>query len=125
MPLDLDLVRTILIKTDQEKYEFSPEVFVTNKYDSYTVGYYLHMLKEAGYIRIVGAENCTNPYEVAAVQGLTWDGYEYLNSVRSDTVWKKVKTSMANSCKETTLAAVKVLAEEAAIMMAKAAMQQL
>lgn len=124
MKLDMDLVRTILIKVEEDDIETDPAVFITPEHDSREIGFHICMLKEAGYINAVLAKTCTNPYEVAAIQGLTWRGYDFLSAIRSDTVWVKTKSSIAKSCKETTLAVVKTLAEEAAVVMARAALQQ-
>ena len=115
MKLDMDLVRTILIKVEEDDIETDPAVFITPEHDSREIGFHVCMLKEAGYVNAVLAKTCTNPYEV---------GYDFLSAIRSDTVWVKTKSSIAKSCKETTLAVVKTLAEEAAVVMARAALQQ-
>ena len=49
------------------------------------------MMYEAGLISDYKAQYAGNSLYSFGVSNLTWEGYEYLDKIRDDSIWKKVK----------------------------------
>jgi hypothetical protein len=59
-------------------------------YDDETVAYHVIIMGEAGLLVVIDESTLAG---IAAIPvRLTWAGYEFIESVRDDTVWKNVKT---------------------------------
>ena len=91
MKRDMDLIRTILLKLDAD-----PEVDGAHSraainlgiadYKSEEVNYHAAMLIEAGYL----AGN-TKRMDVVLVSKLTWQGHDFLDSIRDPKIWVRTK----------------------------------
>jgi Hypothetical protein (DUF2513) len=97
MKRDLDLIRDILL--DVENWNIpQPLTLGSLEYEGKTkqeIGYQLELLEDAGYIdaRIIkGPEGIT--YDDAFIVRMTMAGHDYLDSVRSQEVWNKTKTTL-------------------------------
>lgn len=97
MKLNHECVRTLLLEIETNKqlgeplteYNFKDNV-VFEKYDFETVMYTLLKLKEAEYIKI------QLRWESGRVIGylindITWSGHEFLDNIRDNETWSKVK----------------------------------
>lgn len=93
MQRDMDLVRQILIELEQNDVARYKQMEVPG-YDDAQVGYHCYLLHQAGLI--VASEFDTHdhilPYYLP--MHLTWDGHEFLNSVKSPSDWERVKKSV-------------------------------
>lgn len=61
-------------------------------YDSDLISYHFYILKQAGLIEAT----CTKVMDVGlscVATSITWEGHEFLDKVRSDTTWNKIKTA--------------------------------
>ena len=92
MKRNWDLVRKILMALEdiQDTTSIMEPGAVTG-YDEEIVSYHLQLLIEAGLID----GNCNSlsgktPLHCRATR-LTWEGHEFLDRIRSDTVWNRVK----------------------------------
>lgn len=93
MKRDMDLVRALLLKLEAMSSSHSTTTFTTDDediavegYDEEQIAYHLLLLQEAGFIegkRFVSGE--------FSFRRLTWNGHEFLDSVRDPEVWKKTK----------------------------------
>ena len=106
MKRDMDLIRKILIKIEKE-YDGSRPIQVDRieEYDRSDVEYNLGLLVDAGYVK---------PLKGLAylVRGITWNGHEFLDAVRSDDVWRRVRERLAILGGTASLATIKALADE-------------
>lgn len=91
---DMDLVRDLLLKIDSDKrfdgtawihYSTAEEMGITN-HSTEEVGYHLNLLMEAGFIKAKGAMEL-----MPVINKLTWQGHEFLDDIRDDTIWGKTK----------------------------------
>jgi hypothetical protein len=55
-------------------------------------------------------------------QRLTWEGHEFLDGIRSNSVWERTKKSFREKGVEMTFDLVKVVAKEAAVAVMKGAL---
>ena len=83
MKRDMDLIRSILIGTEQLPHGEIVELEI----DGFTpdeISYHVMLLHEAGYL--IG-----HAAHVWHVERLTWEGHEFLEASRDDTRWNKAK----------------------------------
>ena len=123
MKRNMDLIRKILIVI--EEYPHFPEIvsgkpaisFDIPDHDEEEIYYHLKLLSEAGLI--LTSSGRTFSYRL--VQGLTWQGHEFLELMKKDTHWNKAKEAM----KETGGMAFEVLMRILLETATKAALGQL
>ena len=90
MKRDLDLVRKILIAIE-DKPNLEPEEITIQEYEFEVVAFHLLILKEAGLVDAVMSEDAAGELIGAFAIRLTWNGFEFLDLARNDTVWNKSK----------------------------------
>ena len=66
-------------------------------YDSKTVAYHCKILNDAGLISDYGAQFAGNELWSFGVGSLTWEGHEFLDKIRDDTIWSKTKTTILDN----------------------------
>lgn len=95
MKRDIDLTRKILFIIE-ENNSFYTGVSIPG-YDSLLIYHHLAIMRDAGLI-YVRVDNPDYPIDenINAVR-LTWEGHEFLEAVRDDKRWEKVKVEMAKS----------------------------
>jgi hypothetical protein len=84
MKRDMELVRLLLLRT-----EGGEEIESLNKYDQATRAYHAAIMKEAGLIDATILDDVNGLPYGAIILRLTWDGHEFLDSIRDNTLWKK------------------------------------
>ena len=93
MKRDMDLIRHIMIQIE-DKYETT--ALYNLEIEGYTkdqVATHCKMLYEAGLISDYKSEYADNRLYRFGVGNLTWDGYDYLDKIRDDSIWNKVKVT--------------------------------
>lgn len=106
MKLDMELVRRILLLIEEQEDD---KFHIPEDVDLNVAGYHLNLLKEKGYInvKIFYADNI--PYFISGCS-LTWEGHEFLDSIRNDTVWNKVMDTLKQEGGSITLEILKSFA---------------
>lgn len=94
MKRDMDLIRAILLHISDHEEAMVQEVKL-DQFSPAQVAYHVNLLAEAGYI--TGMPTQTLPYDVPEwiEVRLTWDGYEFIDAARNETVWAKFKKTVA------------------------------
>nr|DAX74603.1 MAG TPA: TRANSCRIPTIONAL REGULATOR SLYA, TRANSCRIPTION FACTOR, GLOBAL REGULATOR.85A [Caudoviricetes sp.] len=99
MKFEPELVRNILL--DIEELHQYPEPFIfssnsnfnrANKYEINTIVYHCKLLSEAGFINWTPKFDGSNSLYVAFVHGMTYEGHQFLDSIRSPKVWRETKS---------------------------------
>jgi len=97
MKRDWDMIREILgkteectLNTDAVRLSDFPES------DAASASYHVALLIDAGLIDGQVANTMGAGEKDFFAQRLTWEGHEFLDSIRSDTVWKKTKKLFAD-----------------------------
>lgn len=98
MKFEPEVARDILLDIEElhhypNTFTFStPEKFDrAKKYDIDTIVYHCNLLEEAGFLKwkpIYGNDE----FQMGFVNGLTYDGHQFLDSVRSPKVWRETKS---------------------------------
>ena len=92
---DLDVIRKILLHiekrqdTPREVLNIDDFICVCNNPRILTEN--IEVLEDAGYIELTKSSRGYISEGVGGVKCITFDGYEYLDAVRNDDVWQKVK----------------------------------
>ena len=107
MKRDMELVRELLLEVEkQEPNTIKQEVeYEDDKWTGEEVMGHLNLLNNRNLIAgtVIAEEYCI------ALEGLTWEGHDFLDSIRDEGVWKKVKSKLATVGGGATLEIVKTL----------------
>ncbi|QOZ66816.1 MULTISPECIES: DUF2513 domain-containing protein [Bradyrhizobium] len=98
MKLEVDLVRQLLLHIEEHATRPISDLD-SIKIDGWTedqIGYHVVQLKDAGFIEasISSVPDNENPdlvHVIYSVRRLTYKGHEFVETVRDDTIWRKVK----------------------------------
>jgi hypothetical protein len=94
MKRDFDLIRKILTEVESQEAFRHFHGFEYEGYSVNTVNEHIELLIEAGLIegyvtRFADGETGHN-----SIRRLTWAGHDFLESMRDDTIWKRVKETV-------------------------------
>lgn len=87
---------------------FDPSVLATDfdgELSAELANYHLTLLNEAGFLHAVrrdysnavGSLNGRSQWGVGDVLGLSWEGHEFLDTIRDDTVWFRTKAKLTHA----------------------------
>ena len=96
MKRDMDLVREILLKIEEKHIYTTITNLRIDGYDMATVAYHCKIMHEAGLISDYGSSPGNNTIYMFQVGGLTWEGNDYLDKIRDNSIWKKTKDTIAS-----------------------------
>lgn len=98
MKRDFELIRKLLIFFEDKQSPKHCEVPEIEGYDDKsTIKGHLVLLYEAGLLRCEPVKSSTSDRVIYVIPfDLTWEGHEFLDKVRDDTVWRKI-TGMVSS----------------------------
>ena len=94
MKRDMDLVRLILLEIEDKYRSTAIYDLAIDGYDTEMVAYHCKILYEAGLISDYKAQYADNEIYGLGVGSLTWDGNDFLEKIRDDSQWKKVKETI-------------------------------
>ena len=92
-------------KADSTSWLQSDEI---KGFDAHTVAYHYVLLTEAGLIKSIDISSMEE--EDFAALSLTWQGHEFLDKIRNDTVWNKVKLTIQSKSLDLSFDAIKTIA---------------
>ena len=92
-PGDLDLLRKLLIFFEDKPDGAPVEVPPIDGYSELQIKYHLVLMHEARFLSCERIFSSSDPQRVIYVIPfqLTWQGHEFLQSIKDDTVWRKLK----------------------------------
>lgn len=94
MKRNLELVRAILLAMEDAPHGFAPHPFTIAGYDDETIGHHIWLMAQGGLVTAVPVTAQQDPSPTAMPESITWEGHEFLDAVRNDTVWRKLKADM-------------------------------
>ncbi|WP_044296265.1 DUF2513 domain-containing protein [Robinsoniella peoriensis] len=96
MKRDMELVRKILFEIENSIDNVAEYNLKIQGYSVEQIAYHCAILYEGGYIfdyeGDYGSDNITG----FGVGRLTWEGHDFLDKIREDTVWNKTKETIAS-----------------------------
>jgi hypothetical protein len=90
MKRDMELIRKILFFLESRVFLKAEFDLPIEGYERDVVRYHILLLAQAGLIDFEPEKTKTGRIVRAHVLGLNWAGHEFLDSVRSEKVWKKL-----------------------------------
>lgn len=91
MKRDMDLVRQILFRMEENDGGYADPEFGVDGYAEDVVGHHVWLMEQAGLITAEEVTHLGSSSPIAIPLSVTWSGHDFLASVRNDTVWQKVK----------------------------------
>ena len=120
MKRDLDLVRSILIYVENAADEVDADDMATERWPIETVAYHVRLMAHHGLVDVSRDARDMNGGTIElTVAGITWDGQDYLDSIREPKVWGRVKKTIAGTVRSTTLDVVRQTASMVALAMVR------
>src|SRR5262245_2404043 len=92
MQRDMDLIRTLLLETESHGNPLWPFRPTAAGYSPEQVAYHVQLLADAGYVD--AADMSTLGRLDWRPRSLTWQGHEFLDATRNETVWHKLKAEL-------------------------------
>ena len=91
MKRDMDLIRKIMLKIEEE-YRSSAIINLSiDGYDRETVAYHCRILNDAGFVSDYEGRYASDQLYMFWVGPLTWEGNDFLDKIRDDGIWHKTK----------------------------------
>ena len=91
MKRDMEFVRLILLKIEEEYRSTALYNLKIDGYDMETTAYHCKILHEAGLISDYGSQYADGQIWNFGVGSLTWEGNDFLDKIRDNSRWKRVK----------------------------------
>ncbi|GIN71146.1 hypothetical protein J14TS2_16210 [Bacillus sp. J14TS2] len=113
MKRNMELVRELLllIESNNDRRELD----IPDDWDREFVAYHLKILDQAGFIKNNTKWADNKPMWMFA--SITWEGHEFLDSIRNDDVWSKTKAGIKQKGLEIGNVPIEVLKEYAKLQM--------
>ena len=120
---NMDMVRVILLKIEDEHNGKHPLcIKQIEDYDSTSIIYHMDMLSQAGFIRDYEGTDQNLEHSYAAdewidkgllvtVDGLTWEGHDFLEKIRDISAWGKIKKAITDKGLPLTVDVIKEVAK--------------
>ncbi|WP_307739005.1 DUF2513 domain-containing protein [uncultured Parolsenella sp.] len=107
MKRDMDLVRCILMTVEKADGEVTDSRLLDCTGDIGRLAFHVELLQSHGLlVSEVFRDGMGDPMSVS-ISGLTWEGYDYLDAIRSQKVWNKAKEAISKAVGDTSLSVVK------------------
>ncbi len=104
MKRDMDLIRKLLLQLEGEQVDL-------NEYESSQIEFHKALIWEKGLAEgpkpIYSYQRGTKTVGRAILEKLTWEGYDFLDGIREESRWMKVKDHLKGAGKIVTLESVK------------------
>jgi DNA-binding PadR family transcriptional regulator len=90
MKLEPKLVREILLKIEDHQSTVPIRNFSIDGVANDVIYYHIEKLKEAGFIIAETSRRKTFEIKLNYVRELTYDGHEFLNKIRDESIWQQI-----------------------------------
>jgi hypothetical protein len=117
MKRDMDLVRKILLEVEEAEHPIKGEFFLSELYPKSVVFYHVKLMQANGLLDVSVEAEYGPEEDNYVIDGLTWDGHDYLEAIRDERVWTKTKSVIKNTVGSTTMGVIKTTATEVALAM--------
>ena len=116
MKRDFDLVRLLLVFFEEKATPELVQVPPIDGYDELMIKYHLVLLYDAGLLRCEPVKSSTSDRVIYVLPfELTWNGHEFLEKIRSETTWKKIRGAIQTKGGALAFSVIDALATKAAL----------
>ena len=116
MKRDMDLARAILLAIEEHPSGYAPKLKALAEKvgaDEGVTGYHVHLLGQAGLLKVADITHNGSPGPMAIPVRMTWEGHEFLDNTRDSARWTRIKEA-ANAVGTTGLQAIGKIAADIA-----------
>lgn len=110
MKRDMDLCRLILFKIEDEYKSTALSNLQIDGYDIEIIAYHCDLLFEAGLIKSYKPTYASDKIYFFSVGALTWEGHDFLDKIRENTMWNRTKNRIKENALPMTLEVIKTIA---------------
>lgn len=96
MKRDLNLVRSLLLHFEAKPNDAMDSRPVVPEYTDLEVKYHLLLMYEAGLLRAEPELSKTSRIIKVHPFSLTWNGHEFLDAARNDSLWRKATSTVSS-----------------------------
>lgn len=98
MKRDMDLVRAILLRMEAvPEDEPAPNPFEVEGSSEKVVGHHVYLMAQAGLLDAVEITLMSDLTKQAMPTGITWEGHDFIETMRSQEVWERTKQAMKDA----------------------------
>lgn len=90
MKRDMDIIRSILINAENDKYPYGARVQLDGVSDE-VCAYHVALMQDAGLVDARILKSVGSPHAAAMIHRLTSSGHDFCDGIRNDTIWNKAK----------------------------------
>lgn len=94
MKRDMELCRKILFAIEEQYVDVAIHNLKIEGYSMEQVAYHCKILNEAGLVSYYHQTEGDNHIQFFTVGSITWNGHEYLDTIRQDSRWNEIKTQI-------------------------------
>lgn len=91
MKRDMDLVRQILMAAESQEGGYASENPAIDGYTEDQIGYHVHLMEQAGLVEATDTSEMDSASPSAILLSIKWNGHEFLDAAKSNTVWAQAK----------------------------------
>ena len=106
----MELIRIILLNIEDQHTGRVIYNFQIEGYELSAIAYHCKLLYEAGFVSAYNSETADNKLWRVAVGGLTWEGNEFLDKIRDESIWGKTKETIKKKKLPLVLETIKTIA---------------
>lgn len=109
MKRNMDLCRLILFKIEDEYESTALSNLQIDGYDMEIIAYHCDLLFEAGLIKNYNPTYASDKIYFFSVGALTWEGHDFLDKIRENTMWNRTKNRIKENALPMTLEVIKTI----------------
>ena len=95
MKRDMEVIRKVLLAIEEQYEDVAIYDLKVEDLGMKTIAYHCNLLYNAGYVNDYKAQYVESELYSFGVSSLTWEGHEFLDKIRDDSIWNKTKEQIA------------------------------
>lgn len=81
-------------RSERKRFTRNPSF---EEYTDEQVGYHVYIMWQAGLVEAIDVSTNGDPGPAAILSSVTWDGHDFLDAAKDNTVWEKAKKNVLSS----------------------------
>jgi uncharacterized protein DUF2513 len=86
---DMELIRKMALAVEASPSGYAPHPLRIEGYTDEQIGYHAHLMIQGGLAEGPDATDHDSISPEATLTSLTWEGHDFLDAARNETIWKK------------------------------------
>lgn len=103
MKRDMNLIRRIALAVEVCADGDPSSALRLEGYTAEQIGYHCQLMVEAGLIHAIEVKDLGSTTPTFLIRRLTWEGHEFVDAARKESLWSKLKEKVANTVESVTM----------------------